>query len=56
MYVCPYDRTIIKVKVKVFIVAWKGTSAYAGPHYQKLYGRVTHVWSNRRGQPKLSAM
>ena len=34
----------------------EGTSAYAGPHYQKLYGRVTHVWSNRRGQPKRSAM
>ena len=34
----------------------KGTSAYAGPHYHKLYGRVIHVWNNRRGQPKRSAM
>ena len=34
----------------------KGTSAYAGPRYQKLYGRVIRVWNNRRGQPKRSAM
>jgi len=34
----------------------EGTSAYAGPHYHKLYGRVIHVWDNRRGQPKRSAM
>ena len=31
-------------------------SADADPHYQKLYGRVTDVCSNRRGQPSLSAM
>ena len=31
-------------------------SADADPHYQKLYGRVTDVCSNRRGQPNLSAM
>ena len=34
----------------------KGMSADADPHYQKLYGRVTDVCSNRRGQPNLSAM
>ena len=34
----------------------EGTSANAGPHYQKLYGRVTHVWGNRRGQPNRTAM
>ena len=34
----------------------KGTSADAGPHYHKLYGRVTNTCSNRRGQPKRSAM
>jgi len=33
-----------------------GTSANAGPHYQKLYARVTHIWGNRRGQPNRSAM
>ena len=31
-------------------------SADADPHYQKLYGRVTDVCSNRRGQPSPSAM
>ena len=31
-------------------------SADADPHYQKLYGRVTGVCSNRRGQPSPSAM
>ena len=34
----------------------KGVSADADPHYQKLYGRVTDVCSNRRGQPNQSAM
>ena len=34
----------------------KGVSADADPHYQKLYGRVTDVCSNRRGQPSPSAM
>ena len=34
----------------------KGTSANAGPHYQKLYARVTHIWGNRRSQPSRSAM
>ena len=33
-----------------------GTSANAGPHYQKLYARVTHIWGNRKGQPNRSAM
>ena len=37
-------------------ICLKGTSAYAGPRYQKLYGRVIRVWNNRRGQPKRSAM
>ena len=37
-------------------IYWKGTSANAGPHYQKLYARVTHIWGNRRGQPSPSAM
>lgn len=35
---------------------YSGTSANAGPHYQKLYARVTHIWGNRRGQPNRSAM
>ena len=33
-----------------------GASANAGPHYQKLYARVTHIWGNRNGQPNPSAM
>ena len=33
-----------------------GASANAGPHYQKLYARVTHIWGNRKGQPDRSAM
>ena len=37
-------------------INWKGTSANAGPHYQKLYARVTHIWGNRRSQPSRSAM
>jgi len=40
----------------MFIRSKKGTSADAGPHYQKLYGRVTDVCGNRRGQPMRSAM
>ena len=28
----------------------------AGPHYQKLYARVTHIWGNRKVQPDRSAM
>ena len=39
-----------------FCINWKGTSANAGPHYQKLYARVTHIWGNRRSQPSRSAM
>ena len=35
---------------------FSGASANAGPHYQKLYARVTHVWGNRKGQPDRSAM
>lgn len=34
----------------------KGVSADADPHYQKLYGRVTDVCSNRKSQPSLGAM
>ena len=41
-------NTIITIK--------PGTSANAGPHYQKLYARVTHIWGNRKGQPNRSAM
>ena len=37
-------------------VFYKGKSANAVPHYQKLRTRVTHIWGNRRGQPNLSAM
>ena len=33
-----------------------GASANAGPHYQKLYARVTHIWGNCKGQPDPSAM
>ena len=33
-----------------------GTSANAGPHYHKLYARVTHIWGNHKGQPNRSAM
>ena len=39
-----------------FVILRKGVSADADPHYQKLYGRVTDVCSNRRGQPSPSAM
>ena len=39
-----------------FCINWKGTSANAGPHYQKLYARVTHIWGNPRCQPSRSAM
>ena len=34
----------------------KGVSADADPHYQKLYGRVTDVCSNRKSQPSQGAM
>ena len=53
-YFC--EKTIILILVLLFFFSLKGTSAYAGPHYHKLYGRVIHVWDNRRGQPNLSAM
>ena len=43
-------------KACYFILLMKGMSANADPHYQKLYGRVTDVCSNRRGQPNLCAM
>ena len=42
--------------VLVFHLVLKGASADAGSHYQKLYGRVTNVCGNRRGQPRRSAM
>lgn len=44
------------VKGKIFDISFSGTSANAGPHYQKLYARVTHIWGNRKGQPSPSAM
>lgn len=44
------------VKGKIFYISFSGTSANAGPHYQKLYARVTHIWGNRKGQPSPSAM
>ena len=40
----------------LFYFWMEGTSAYAGPHYQKLYGRVIHVWNNRKCQLNRSAM
>ena len=49
-------NSVSKLSYSIFISIMKGASADAGPHYQKLYGRVTDVCSNRRGQPKLSAM
>lgn len=36
--------------------SFKGDSANAVPHYQKLCCRVSHIWGNRRGQPNRSAM
>ena len=42
--------------IDIFWMTFSGTSANAGPHYQKLYARVTHIWGNRRGQPNRSAM
>ena len=44
--------------VNQFLVTFSetGTSANAGPHYQKLYARVTHIWGNRGGQSNRSAM
>ena len=33
-----------------------GASTNAGPHYEKLYVRVTHIWGNCKGQPDPSAM
>ena len=40
----------------VFHCVRKGVSADADPHYQKLYGRVTDVCSNRKSQPSQGAM
>ena len=48
----PY--ALISKRIEIFYE--EGASADAGSHYQKLYGRVTDVCGNRRGQPKLSAM
>ena len=42
--------------LNTIITTQPGTSANAGPHYQKLYARVTHIWGNRKGQPNRSAM
>lgn len=44
------------LKRNLFLVFISGDSAYAVPHYHKLYARVPHVWGNRRGQPNRSAM
>ena len=44
--------TIRRTKTCTF----SGASANAGPHYQKLYAQVTHIWGNRKGQPDPSAM
>ena len=40
----------------MYFFCYYGVSAYADSNYQKLYGRVTDVCSNRRGQPSPSAM
>lgn len=52
------DSSIASIALFVsrFNCVKKGVSADADPHYQKLYGRVTDVCSNRRGQPSPSAM
>ena len=42
--------------LNTIITTQPGTSANAGPHYQKLCARVTHIWGNRKGQPDRSAM
>ena len=42
--------------ISLHFFQWTGTSANAGPHYQKLYARVTHIWGNRGGQSNRSAM
>lgn len=44
------------VTLKQLHYTFSGASANAGPHYQKLYARVTHIWGNRKGQPNRSAM
>jgi len=48
-----YDANYVFFSI---LFQFKGTSAYAGPYYHKLYGRVTHVWGNRKSQPNQSAM
>ena len=50
-------KAILRVAVRgIFMCNYKGDSANAVPHYQKLRTRVTHIWGNRRGQPNRSAM
>ena len=53
-----YKRAISRIlnRPQAHHYASSGTSANAGPHYQKLYARVTHIWGNRKGQPNRSAM
>jgi len=46
----------IHVLSGIFHCIRKGVSADADPHYQKLYGRVTDVCSNRKSQPSQGAM
>ena len=54
--VCAYNSKHSNTICWCFHCIEKGVSADADPHYQKLYGRVTDVCSNRRGQPSPSAM
>ena len=50
-------KAFLRVAVRgIFMCNYKGDSANAVPHYQKLRTRVTHIWGNRRGQPNRSAM
>ena len=55
-FICNINTGCCVVAYIFYILLKKGASANAGPHYQKLYGRVTNTCSNRRGQPKRSAM
>ena len=52
-----YIHTCMHIHISHFF-HWirKGVSADADPHYQKLYGRVTDVCSNRKSQPSPGAM
>ena len=61
MHACTYACTYVYMPcihalLGIFYCVRKGVSADADPHYQKLYGRVTDVCSNRKSQPSQSAM